>query len=70
MSPNQNKQLIEALNEYNNTNTNGSYESYRDTLFKIFNDTDDAMILTGMMLFVKSEHQSQFDKDIRRKHSE
>lgn len=68
LSTNQYKQLVEAFNEYNNNS--GGYESYRDTLFELFNDATDTSKLMGMMLFLKFEHQSKFDEDIQRKYTE
>lgn len=66
LNSDQNKQLVAAFTEY--YDNNGNYESFRDTLFQIFNGADDAASLTGMMLFVKCEHQSKFDEDIRNKY--
>lgn len=63
LSTNQYKKLVEAFNEYNNSN--GSYESYRNTLFELFRGANEASNLMGMMLLLKFEHQSMFYDDIQ-----
>lgn len=68
MSSDQYKRFVDAFNEYNNNN--GSYESYRDTLFEIFNGADDLPNLMGILLFLKFQDQSKFDEDIQRKYAE
>lgn len=45
-------------------NIDADYQSFRDSLFEIFNDKQWQYRLKGMILFMKPVHKSTFEKDV------
>lgn len=57
------QELWQIVEKYN---SDEDYESYRDSLFEIFEDNRWAYNLKGMLFFTKSSHRTVFEQDIER----
>lgn len=61
--PDKYREFMHVFGKYVN---DGDYASYKETLFRIFNDARWNYHLKGMILFTKENHKADFAKDVEK----